>query len=664
MTIVRFSPRSRANAETNLRDFIHYCRHEITVLGVDLDWDSNSWPAAGVTYGNLDQRARKLDERLLLTAPFLDFAKAYCRYHEGLRPKSAKRKLAALRCLERALLDCTGESVVARADMTTFDRAAVVAREYYSERFAYNVGGQLHLLAIFVTSMRLLYQPLDWKNAIPRPNGGVRTGAKAKALRDRRLPAQDALDAMAAIFASNPAHARDIFSSSVAAMLLCAPCRISELLALRADCEVWEEKKDGTRAYGWRFQPGKGAPPGIKWIPSAMENIAQEAIARVRRVTEGARRLAAWLEDNPDRFFPHESSPSIAESQPLTGQEVHMALGLDRLFTGSTFLNRLGLSRAKGAYTLRDLNRWAHTRLPDGFPFRDVTRGVKCRDALFIFRWGELRTDCKCPRALELSWPDVNVFNRDMGDRPTSGGQSIFERHGYQGSDGSPYKITSHQFRHYLNTLAQRGGLGQAEVARWSGRIDVRQNRAYDHMSEFELVDMLRTHNSDLRLDRPLQEISERLAEKLPMTQQEFNALAMPTAHVTEFGFCIHDYVMSPCQRFRDCLNCTEQVCIKGDRRLDRLRHRLQQVSELVARAEQAIAQGTAGADRWYEIHLKTKNRLVELICILENRNIPDGTIVRLRDDEDFSPLRRALRRRSAELRSSKTPNLLAKKRN
>ncbi|MGX0939824.1 hypothetical protein ACUXQ2_005920, partial [Cupriavidus metallidurans] len=520
-----------------------------------------------------------------------------------------------------------------------------IAREYYSEGFAYMVGRELRLLAAFLTSMRCVFQPVDWKNVIPRPSSTVRTGAKAKALRDRRLPDQEALDALAAIFASKPTHPRDIFSSSVSAMLLCAPCRISELLALRADCEVWEEKTDGTRAYGWRFQPGKGGHAGIKWIPSVMEDIAQQAIANVRHVTADARRLAAWMEDNPEHFFPHEGAPTVSEYQPLSSQQVFDALGLTR-----SSLGKRGLSSAQGTHTLGELNRWAHKRLPSGFPFRDAQRGIKCRDALFIFRRGELRVDCKCPSAIELSFPNVNVFNNDMGDRPGVSGQSIFQRHGYRRADGTAYKITSHQFRHYLNTLAQRGGLGQAELARWSGRIDIRQNRAYDHMSEFELVDMLRTHDSNLRLDRPLREISERLAEKLPMTQQEFNVLAMPTAHVTEFGFCIHDYVMSPCQRFRDCLNCTEQVCIKGDRRLDRLRHRLQDLSGLVARAEEQIAQGTAGADRWYEIHLKTKNRLVELIAILENRDIPDGTIVRLRDDEDFSPLRRALRNRPSML--------------
>ncbi|EKD74304.1 MAG: hypothetical protein ACD_45C00005G0009 [uncultured bacterium] len=48
--------------------------------------------------------------------------------------------------------------------------------------------------------------------------------------------------------------------------------------------------------------------------------------------------------------------------------------------------------------------------------------------------------------------------------------------------------IDTHQFRHLLNTMAQRDGLSQSEIARWSGRADIKQNRVYDHMSEFELV--------------------------------------------------------------------------------------------------------------------------------------------------------------------------------
>jgi hypothetical protein len=48
--------------------------------------------------------------------------------------------------------------------------------------------------------------------------------------------------------------------------------------------------------------------------------------------------------------------------------------------------------------------------------------------------------------------------------------QSIFARYGFTEADGSPIKLTSHMFRHWLNTLAQQGGMGEHEIARWFGR--------------------------------------------------------------------------------------------------------------------------------------------------------------------------------------------------
>ncbi|OGT59368.1 MAG: hypothetical protein A3F43_06540 [Gammaproteobacteria bacterium RIFCSPHIGHO2_12_FULL_42_10] len=257
----------------------------------------------------------------------------------------------------------------------------------------------------------------------------------------------------------------------------------------------------------------------------------------------------------------------------------------------------------------------------------------------------QLRTDM--PKSPIMIWrPAKNTLNNDLQSREASPGYfvpSVFDRHGLNIIGEKSLKANSHQFRHLLNTMAQRGGLSQSEIARWSGRADMKQNRIYDHMSEFELVDMLRSHDKSLSLDQPLEEIAEQIAAKIPMTRQEFNTLAMPTAHVTEFGFCIHDFTMSPCQRFRDCLNCTEQVCIKGDRRIDRIKERYRIVKELRDKAAQEINASTAGADRWYQIHDLTEKRLQELIGIMENPAIQNGAIIKLRNENEFSPLRRAI---------------------
>lgn len=133
------------------------------------------------------------------------------------------------------------------------------------------------------------------------------------------------------------------------------------------------------------------------------------------------------------------------------------------------------------------------------------------------------------------------------------------------------------------------------------------------------------------------------------MTTAEFNALHHTTAHITELGFCLHDFVMSPCQRFRDCINCTEQTCIKGDRRLGSLKDKLALVEMELAAAQDGAAEGIYGADPWTQIQLQTRARLIGLIEIMEDDSIPDGTIVRLANPHEFSPLRRALRSRGVE---------------
>lgn len=198
--------------------------------------------------------------------------------------------------------------------------------------------------------------------------------------------------------------------------------------------------------------------------------------------------------------------------------------------------------------------------------------------------------------------------------------------------------MTSHQARHLLNTIAQRGGLSNLEIAKWSGRADVKQNRTYNHMTEYELIGMAERLDLTKALFGPAGEV----AKHLPVTMQEFNTLEHAAVHVTEYGYCVHDYTMSPCEKFRDCVNCIEQVCIKGDdtEKLDRIKKRLEKSERLFLLAEASVESGEMGADRWYQYHKKTVTRLRDLVAILENPDIENGAQIKLRGN-DFSQLRR-----------------------
>jgi len=661
--IFQFVPKRDVEAAENLSEFIRLCKEELTVFGADLKWNANHWPAPGISFGNLDQKTRVLDPAKTMQQPFLDFAKAYFRYQQGHRPTKAQIEIRALKCIERALVEIMGETDISRANTLVLDQAAIIAKKFFSSGAAYQIGREIARFAAFISDEhRLISARLDWKNPIARPTDTVRTGIKARQQREKKLPNEDLLDALADIFSSNPSAPKDIFTSSICAMLLCAPSRISEILTLPVDCEVWQTKRDGNKAYGWRFQPGKGGSPCIKWIPDAMISLAQEAITRVRKLTHEARKIATWYEDHPDLFYRHQDCPDVPEEEPLTIIQAGLALGIpveDQRYCRAE-LRRFGFSDQPGKNTLKILNHWVVAKLPKDFPWFDKERGIRFSTALFCLQAKLLRADM--PRSPVLVWqPSPNTLNDDLSSREASPGYlvpSIFDRYGFNTAGKKNLKANSHQFRHLLNTMAQRGGLSQSEIARWSGRADMKQNRVYDHMSEFELVDMIRSHDSSLVLDKPLEEIAELIASKIPMTRQEFNTLAMPTAHVTEFGFCIHDYTMSPCQRFRDCINCTEQVCIKDDRRVDRLKERLNAVEKLRIKAEQEIKDGTAGADRWYQIHDLTEKRLRELIGIMEDPNIPKGAIIKLRNPNEFSPLRRALDSKTISAEQNKPENI------
>lgn len=645
--IIEFVPLHEKSTQKNLEEFIRMCREDLTVFGKDLDWNLNYWKKPGVTFGNVDQKTSKLSEENVLCEPFLQFAKAYFRYIQGRNPSQHYVQLRALKCLERALVNSGRTTAIDNVDIGVFDAAADIARASYSAGTGYHSGRELEAIAKFITEKNLVSTRMDWKNPIGRPTDTIRTGRKAKELREKKLPETDALYALADIFAKNSNVSRDVFTTSVAAMLLCAPSRISEVLSLPLDCEVQDKKEDGVSVSGWRFQPGKGGTPLIKWIPEAMETLAKEAILRIKELTTEARAVALWYEKESNGFYRHKGCPDVPENEPLTIVQAAAALGIDREHPSSCAdaLGKYGLSAINGGNTLADLNQWLRARLPDGFPWFDRARGIRFSQALFCMLRHQLRDDFSTSPVL-LWKPTANTFNEDLCGKEKVPGKltlSIFDRHGFNDGRENALKVTSHAFRHLINTMSQRGGMSQSEIARWSGRIDVKQNRVYDHMSEFELVEMLRKHDTSLVMPSHLTEMAEQVTKRLPMTTQEFNSLVIPTAHITEYGFCIHDYVMSPCQRFRDCLNCSEQVCIKGDRRIERIKERRLQVKSLREDAESEIADGTAGADRWYEIQVLTEKRLNSLVEIFDDPTVENGTIIQLNNDNEFSPLLRVL---------------------
>ena len=654
--LFHFKPRAEITAEENLRAFINECCDELTVFGSELDWNAHVWPKLAV-FAKLGVTTRKPAPEQVMDDDFIEFAKAYFRYQQGHKPTGSKNELKALRAVESALIQVTENASIMGLSIDCLDEAIVLTKQHYSDGVAYHCEREIERLAGFVSTHHLIPANLKtWKSPIPRPSDTTKTGKEAKAARDKKLPNEIALNALAEIFANDPSDSRDIFTTTVFAMLMSAPSRVSEILALPADCEVTEKDNKGVERYGWRFFSGKGFEGDIKWIPTVMVDVAKTAVKRAKKLSSEARKLATWIEQNPDKFYRHKNCPTVSDTARLTMKQACQALGLANDTTKSCWgsLNNRSLKKEDGAYTLDSL--WIHVteRLPEGFPWFDREKGIKYSNALFALNKNQFHGSRGC-LPVELHKPTNNFFNNDIITKNTLeyAHRSIFDRHDYRSATGQRLKVTSHQARHLLNTIAQRGGLSNLEIAKWSGRADVRQNRTYNHMTEYELVAMAERIDTSKTMFGPVGEVSK----YLPVTAQEFNTLEQAAAHVTEYGFCVHDYTMSPCEKYRDCINCTEQICIKGDSsRLERMKERLERTEGLLKNAEKDVEEGDAGADRWFTYHQKTATRLRELVRIIEDPEIEEGAQIKLRGN-DFSQLRRVAQKKAVESISSDHPD-------
>ena len=412
------------------------------------------------------------------------------------------------------------------------------------------------------------------------------------------------------------------------------------------NCLYRETDAKGIERTGLRFYAGKGYESDIKWIPTPMVQIAEEAVRRLTEMSEPGRKLAKWLDSHPEKFYRHEDCPNVGENQQLTNEQACEALGVSASGNARAALNSAlrgyepygEIYARKGFVTLSFLNDFMHSKLPKGWPWLNKERHIKYSEALCCFRQNELRLDMP-PRPIIVWAPGKSTFTTDI-NYIDGQERSIWERNGYKNPDGTPISMTSHQVRHYLNTLAQRGSLGQLDIAKWSGRANIHQNATYNHMTADEHVEMAREAGIGVALTK--------IRENTPVTLADLDALGEGIAHITIFGFCVHDYSMLPCQKHRDCLNCTEQVCVKGDDgKLERLKSHRDGIRVQLAKAQAANEDGIYGADRWSQHQIKTLERADQLIEILESKDTPDGTIIRLSNDQEFSPLKRAIAARS-----------------
>jgi hypothetical protein len=641
--IIRFKPRAALEAEKNLRRFIELCRDELNVFGADLSFDANVWDISDFVPLKGKPGRRRLvfsstppgrcGQAVAFQEPYLSFAKAYMRHEFAIRGKwFIEIGINALRVLYRAMTDQGATVTPTKITGETLNRAVQMLVGVGHFR-ANQIALELEKLAAFLAGNHMVTALLEWKSPIEKPGMtyAARVGKDFDELRARRLPSPEALAALAHIFrdARKPG---DVLVASIMAILCAAPSRIGEVFLLSADCEVIQNDSHGTAVYGLRWYPEKGAPPQTKPIITSMVDVVREALNKIRALTKPARTVSAWYERHPTELYLPASLEYLRDKKTLNAEELAQVVfatptteaGIGNWVYRQQIKRRTPRRvRVAADYAFADVEAAVIKMLPRGFPFVNEKIGLKYSHALLCHLRGLRNSSTATYRgAVELiGISDVLRLISAQKDKV-----SIFERFDYVERDGTPIRVRTHQLRHYLNTLAQAGGLSQLDVAVWSGRADIHQHAVYDHVSDRDALAVLDENTRD---DRHVPATLAVRRKAVLIKRDEFERLQVKTAHTTEFGFCVHDFAMLPCQLHMDCLNCDEHLCLKGDKvRNENLRQWRDETKALLAHSQAAESDGIEGADRWTQHQTRTLTRVEQIIEVYEDQTVPNGAVI------------------------------------
>jgi len=643
--VVHFKPQSELSTVKNLANFIGMAKDQIKLWSSydGFDWDSNVWPTHlnKIRFYNIKGKdvhhTKKLSEELTLSSPFIEFAKAYIRYKQSIKQtKVYNRTITALVLIENALITIDEAADITKATQRHFDKACeLLVNNNYKDRTG--IGGALETIAKDLGKWHISAAGLKyWKH--PFTKADAHDVRKKSTDRLTKLPEDDALLALAEIFANgyiSEQDDEDIYVTCQTCLLLSAPQRIHESRWFRTDLLREEQDTLGNSQLYISYWAAKNASYVRKEVPKTMATHTKEAVERIKKITEESRKLAKYYESGSTKFYRHKNCPDVRDDQVLTRKEVAQALGLENHKSAEDFIRKETGSYSLTGWTLDSL--WNQIVLPKHkrnlphFPYQlspeDCASGrpPKMSKSLMCFRHRQLASTENTSPVL------LAAFNRDYytkrvedkevirGDKKYS--MSIFIKHGYKG-----FNLRSHQMRHFLNTMAQEAGIGLEEITQWSTRASQAQSRTYMHQEPQRKANEI--------AHKQLQ-MNENTLE--PVTEDEYNVMEKGPVITTMYGVCTHDYTFTPCEKHADCLNCSELLICKGHKRTtEAIQREYAQLTENLLAAKSEIDAGRQVANRWYISHKKKHERLTQLLKILADPSIEDGSPIQL-IGEDFS---------------------------
>ncbi len=685
--IIDFKPLSHLKAAAQLEAFITWAQATLPKgvpnqrVHAGIRWDMDSWHSSGISScaftAHGSPRNSNPKYKKYMQPPFMDFAKALIVYYRVFRgKKSAKDMLSGARILEVALVEVTGARDVTRVSAAICNRACEhLKAEYPDGNSAYIRSKYLEQIVVLMRDKGLLAKPFRWTSPLRYKNSG--TLKEQQESSEKKLPSRESIRALGELFNNDLTSPLDIITVSACALLLSQPSRIGELADVERDCVVFKEDADGGHRMFLRWYAEKGFGATTKPVVTGMESSVERVIKLLTPITDEARTYAAWLEDHPDEFPPHEGVPLKGQDDPLSYDEAcaalkskfngpHSARAIFENIWLDSLAKRTALSpdaqavldeirqgwdtsngkriyvngklnhyqfNDRAVITLRKLNILVREKyLPKDFPYttpaEDDKKRVKYRNALFTVRTGSLPNETKSAVAMQRDFGvEIAASHTRMTAQlgAASQSQSIFQRHGY-----GDLKVNTHAFRHELNTEMHRAGLSQLLIDAFSGRTS--QGSVYNHVTIEELTQAVaalhpktKQSNATKCLEKVITNKPLKLSDLINLNEGDQDRVI----HKTHLGLCIHSFESEPCPKMGACLTCGNLGCVKGDDvKLANLKEERAYLKQRYENAVTAEAGEVFGASQWRK---KTGLDLLKcdaLIKVLESPELKNGDIV------------------------------------
>ncbi len=459
---------------------------------------------------------------------------------------------------------------------------------------------------------------------------------------DDRLPSREAMEAYA-LCSNNPLSEGEEILLRVIDLLIATGQRGNEVAVIPYDCWVERPIKGAEGEVvvdahgkplvecGIRYFAEKQFQSRVHWLAESDIPLARRAVERLKTLTEEQREIAAWQELHPGRIWSYPPQSVISDVMVLDWLGFSEARSASRNLY--LFLTRNGVHpfdeepvekrgrSLKRRYVAGEIEKLIVPKLRGHAALTDNVGGearilLRTSETLAIAFDGQFRfggREANVFRAVPRRVTIVDI-NHALGDDEKYA--SIFSRRSLTESDGTPIRLTSHQPRHWRNTIYHLTGMSDVQQALALGRKRLDQNVYYQHTSieentaahqEFlafnshhERIDFLHSGIRDKRIQGALTDSYHALlSDKGTTTAEAFLAVHATALHVTPFGGCIHDFSQAPCPKHLQCWNGCSHLHLMGtpSERVN-LEKQAENLTTAITIMRDAGA-GEAGSDVW-----------------------------------------------------------------